>query len=75
MVGILLLGTQYVSDLTQGASADVVNYDLLPPEIAVSKDDYQKALELVDEYYVHTDLASKNETVQELRELMAGWNR
>jgi hypothetical protein len=73
MLGVLLIGSQYVSDFTGGASADVVNYDQLPPEIAVTSEQYRQALEMIDEYQAKDDLASKNEVVQRLKEGLAGW--
>lgn len=73
MLGILLLGSQYVSELTRGASADVVNYDELPAEISISSSEYRQALDKLAEYEAKDDLASKNDLVGELRQMMTGW--
>ena len=75
LLGVLLVASQYVADFTGGASADVVNYDLVPAEVTISKEEYRMALDKVAEYRSKTDLASKNEIIQELAELMSGWGR
>jgi len=73
VLGVLLIGSQYLSDFTGGASADVINYDTLPPEITISADQYKSALDLIDTYQAKDDLASKNELIQRLKEAMSGW--
>jgi len=73
LLGVLLIGSQHFSDLTGGANAGVVNYDLLPPQITISGDQYRHALELLDTYSAHDDLATKNQIVQSLRDEMSRW--
>lgn len=73
IVGILLVGSQYVSDLTQGASADVLNYDDFPAEITISGMEYREALEKLAEYDARDDLAGKNDIVRDLSQIMADW--
>lgn len=72
-MGILLVGSQYVSDLTQGASADVLNYDALPSEVTISGFEYREAMEKLAEYESKDDLASKNDIIRDLGQIMAGW--
>jgi|GEM_PF-7010451 len=73
VLGVLLIASQQIVGLTGGASADVINYDLLPPTITISSEEYQQAFDLIGAYQVKTDLASKNEIIQQLSELMADW--
>ena len=73
MLGVLLIGSQYISDFTGGASAEVINYDQLPPQITITSDQYKQVLEQINTYQAQQDLASKNETIQRLKEMMAGW--
>lgn len=73
VLGVLLVASQQFVGLTGGASADVINYDLLPPNITVSSEEYRQAYDLIGAYQAKTDLASKNEIIQELSELMASW--
>lgn len=73
MLGILLMASQRFAGLTGGASADVVNYDQLPAEITLTQAQYKEAMDLLGEYSSRDDLASKNEIVTELREVMSGW--
>lgn len=75
VLGLLLIASQYVGDLTGGASADVVNYDQLPETISISSEEYRGALDLISQYQTQTDLASKNESITQLRELMSRWGR
>ena len=68
MLGILLMASQRFAGL-----ADVVNYDQLPAEITLTQAQYKEAMDLLGEYSSRDDLASKNEIVTELREVMSGW--
>lgn len=75
VLGLLLIASQYVGDFAGGASADVVNYDRLPETISISSEEYVQALDMVAEYQSKTDLASKNEVITQLRELMSNWGK
>ncbi len=73
IVGILLIASQYLGDLTTGASAEVLNYEELPQTLEVDKEEYRKALDLVSQYGSVDDLATKNNIIQELEEELLNW--
>ena len=73
VAGILLISSQYLSDLAGGASADVVNYDNLPAQMTITADQYKEAIGYLDAYSARNDLATKNEIIQDLREHLFSW--
>ncbi len=73
VAGILLISSQYLGDLAGGASADVVNYDNLPPQITITDEQYKAALDYLDQYQAKNDLATKNQIIQEFREELFSW--
>jgi len=72
VLGILALGAQYLSNLSGGASAQVVNLEQLPPSVSVSREDYTTMLSLLDRYTAVSDLATKNQIFKELRAVVTG---
>lgn len=61
-----MIASQQFGNLTGGASADVLNYDVLPQTLEVDKEEYRRVLDLVGEYKSVDDLATKNSIIQEL---------
>jgi hypothetical protein len=72
VLGVLAIGTQYFSQVSGGASAQVINTVDLPSTIDVSKEDFITIQSLLDRYTMVTDLATKNQIVKEIRTIFGG---
>ncbi|MFA5009824.1 MAG: hypothetical protein WC553_01155 [Patescibacteria group bacterium] len=67
VLGVLVIGAQYLPQISGGASAQVINTVDLPSTINVSKEDFITIQSLLDRYTMVTDLATKNQIVKEIR--------
>lgn len=72
VLGVLVIGAQYVSNLTGGASAQVIELDKLPAAILVSREDYTTMVSQIDAYWAAHDLATKNQVMKELQTVVEG---
>jgi len=70
VLGALVVFGQYLNRSTSGASADVVNWDELPNQVVLSKDDYATVLQLIESYKKAYDLPTKNGLVADLETLL-----
>ena len=72
VLGVLVIGAQYLGGLTGGASAEVIKYDELPNEIKITKDDYVSMKSVLDSYWAASDLATKNQKIKEFQNIFDG---
>jgi len=72
VLGILVIGAQYASNLAGGASAQVMSLESLPPVISVSKEEITELVSHLDRYWAAGSLAEKNQVVRDLEVLVSG---
>jgi hypothetical protein len=72
VLGVLVIGAQYLKQTTGGASAQVTNFEQLPPTLSVTKEDYVTIVSQLDAYDAASDLATKNQIVKGLRTIVQG---
>jgi len=72
VLGVLIIGAQYLPRISGGASAEVMNIEKLPSVISVSKEDYATVLADFDRYWSAHDLATKNQIIKEMQVLVGG---
>ncbi len=72
VLGILAIGAQYWSSISGGASAQVIDPGQLPNSLQVSKEDYITLQSLLDRYASVSDLATKNQIMQDFRVIFDG---
>ncbi|MDD5605717.1 MAG: hypothetical protein PHR51_00030 [Patescibacteria group bacterium] len=68
VVGVLIVGSQYLRNATGGVSADAPTAELIPAEVSMTKSQYQDFIGKFEEYSQATDLATRNEIMTEIRE-------
>lgn len=71
VVGLIIIGSQYWSTISGGAGAALIDFKALPDTLTLPKDTYEQMVNLTDEYFTHTDMASRNELIRQLRQLLA----
>ena len=70
VVGLIIIGSQYWGTITGGAGAALIDIETLPPQILVPRDTYSQMVSLTEEYFTHTDMASRNELMRQLQEIL-----
>ena len=71
VIGLIIIGSQYWSDLTTGAGAALIeDIEVLPEQITISKDTFSQMVGLTEEYFEHTDMATRSILIRELQEVL-----
>ncbi len=70
VAGLVIIGSQYWGTITGGAGAALIDFEKLPDTLTISQDTYRQMVDVTDEYFTHTDMASRNELVRQLQQLL-----